>query len=243
MTTLAQITDIHIDNQVKDLAHIDPRSNFLRALDAVQKQGIQQVVFSGDIAETPAGVDWFFEQVHLRGLQYHLILGNHDLREPFLEKKELSHPAYYATSLDGFHVLFMDSAVNQVDDEQLGWLASQIEVAEQNLIIFIHHPVLDCGGSFMDKKYPLRNRDDVLAVLNKSPRPVTLFCGHYHTDEVVGYANITQHVTPSSFYQLKKYTPTPETAHEKIGYRILTIENGQYRTEVQYLTPEHLETR
>jgi Icc protein len=236
MKIIAQITDLHIDNDVDDLKHIDPRANMLAVLDAIQEQGISEIIASGDIAESREGTDWFFEQMHLRGLKYHIILGNHDLPELFTEKKVFSDSKpYYALEFEGQPVIFMDSASYRVDQEQLAWLEQQLSRLNQDVILFIHHPVLDCGGTWMDKRFPLQNRDEVVAALTKTKHKIALFCGHYHSEAIVVHENITQYVTPSTFYQLKKFSEIPAIEGDTFGYRVLTLENGNFQTEVKYL--------
>lgn len=236
MTILSQITDLHIDNDVPELKHLDSRAQALAVLDDLQRQNIEQLVITGDIAETRSGVDWFLDQLDQRGFKYRLILGNHDLTQPYVEKKLLGNPQfYYALELEGFLVLFLDSANNHVDQAQLAWLDEQLFRAEREVLIFIHHPVLDCGGTLMDQKYPLKNRDEVLQILLKTNRKLALFCGHYHMEAVIEQGKLTQYVTPSTFYQLKKYSGRPEMDSEIPGYRILSLEDGKYTTEVKYL--------
>lgn len=235
MTVLAQITDMHIDNDVTELKHLDPRANITRVLDILRLENIEALIITGDVAETYEGIDWFLEQVEDRGFQYHIILGNHDIRAPYLEKKIMAEPPYYATIMNDFLVLFMDSADNWVDPLQLAWLDEQLSHTTRDILLFIHHPVLDCGATMMDQKYPLQNRDEVLRILSKTDHAISLFCGHYHTEEVVRLGNVTQYVTPSTFYQLQKYAAKPKIDNEQIGYRILSIENGKLETEVRYL--------
>lgn len=236
MTLLAQITDLHLDQAVPELQHLDARARTLAVLDELHRQEITELLVTGDIAETRSGAEWFLEQLAQRGFQAHLILGNHDLAEVFIEKGRVGHPqAYFALEQDGFRLLFMDSASYRVDPAQLAWLTAELAQATQEILIFIHHPVLDCGQTLMDQRYPLKNRDQVLECLVQSQRKITLFCGHYHTEACLEQGLIRQYVTPAVLYQLKKYSTGLETEHETPGYRLLKLENGIYTTEVRYL--------
>lgn len=236
MTLLAQITDLHIDNEVAELQHLDARARTLAVLDELHRQKITELFVTGDIAETHSGAEWFVEQLAQRGFQARLLMGNHDLAEVYIEKGLLGYPqAYFAFEQDGFRLLFMDSANYLVDQEQLAWLATELAQAQGEVLIFIHHPVLDCGETLMDQKYPLKNRDEVLACLVQSQRKITLFCGHYHTEAVVAQGQVCQYVTPAVLYQLEKYSAGLEVEHETPGYRLLSLENGMFTTEVRYL--------
>jgi predicted phosphodiesterase len=46
----------------------------------------------------------------------------------------------------------------------------------------------------MDKKYPLKNREEVLKILTKTNQKIAIFCGHYHREEIVEERNIIQYV-------------------------------------------------
>ncbi len=237
MSIIAQITDLHIDNAIAELKLIDSRAHVLAVLDALQAQNITQLIVSGDIAETRSGTEWFLEQIRQRGFDAQIMLGNHDQPEVFVEKGVFGGPqAYYARSIAGTPVLFLDSGSYSVDAAQLAWLAGQIAQIRQDFLLFIHHPVLDCGETLMDKNYPLKNRAEVLEILASTPHKISLFCGHYHTEALIIQGNVTQYVTPSTFYQLKKYAGQLETESDAIGYRILSIENGKIETEVKYLS-------
>jgi len=239
MTLLAQITDLHIDNVDPDLiTQIDSRANALAVLDAVQQQKIKRLVLNGDIAETENGIDWFLEQIRARKFQYNLILGNHDLPQIYRDKNIFGGPqTYHAELLEGFLILFLDSGRNSIDQEQLAWIEEQLFQTDQEVLIFVHHPVLDCGNSIMDRKYPLKNRAEVLKILTKTNRKIALFCGHYHREEIVQAQNITQHLTPSTYYQIKKYAAGIELESEAVGYRVLSLKAGKYETTVKYLEP------
>jgi Icc protein len=104
-----------------------------------------------------------------------------------------------------------------------------------DIIVFIHHPILDCGNSVMDIKYPLLGRTNIIRMLVESGKRVHIFCGHYHTDFTTVFKNIIQYVTPSTLYQLKMHSEKLEIESERIGYRIININGTVIETEVKYL--------
>lgn len=240
MTIFAQITDLHIDNEDPDLKQIDTRANALAVLEVIQKQNIERLIVTGDIAESSSGMSWFLDQVNQRKFKFDLILGNHDDPQSYLENNRSGRAKpYYSVQVEGFLFLFLDSANNWIDQEQLVWIDEQLSQTKLAVLIFVHHPVLNCGDSTMDKKYPLKNREEVLKILTKANQKIAIFCGHYHREEIVEDRNIIQYVTPSTFYQIKKYSAELEVESEAIGYRILSIEHGNYETKVKYLEPGH----
>jgi Icc protein len=238
MTIYAQITDLHLDNEDPNINHLNSRANALALLNAIQEQNIERLILTGDIAETRNGVDWFLNEIDKRKFNYEVIMGNHDIEQAYIEKNIFKGTkSYYSRQSDGFLLLFLDSGENKIDQEQLDWIDEQLSHAASEVLIFVHHPVLDCGDTIMDKKYPLENRDEVLSVFTKANRKIAIFCGHYHVEEIVERGNIVQYVTPSALYQIKKYAAQIETESEAIGYRILSTDNGSYTTQVKYLEP------
>jgi 3',5'-cyclic-AMP phosphodiesterase len=235
MTIFAQITDLHIDSTDPDLKHIDSRANALAVLDVIQKQNIERIIITGDIAESANGMNWFMDQVNKRGFKFDMVLGNHDARPNMEENDPGGSKTYYAVNSESFCFLFLDSGKNWIDQDQLIWINEQLSWAKQDVLIFVHHPVLNCGDSLMDKKFPLNNREEVFKILIKTNQKIAIFCGHYHREELVEYGNIIQYVTPSTLYQIKKYAVGIEVESEAIGYRILSIDNGSYQTKVKYL--------
>jgi Icc protein len=236
MTVFAQITDLHIDTDDPDLKHVDSRANVLSVFDDIQKQNIEQIILSGDLSESKSGLSWLLNEINKRKFRYEIILGNHDDRQLYTEEKILSDTKiYYSRRSDGFLFLFLDSSENLIDPEQLVWIDEQLSHASEDVIIFVHHPVLDCGDSIMDKRFPLENREEVSKVLIKSNKKISLFCGHYHREEIVRYGNIIQFLTPSVLYQIKKYSSKIEIEGEAIGYRVLSTDNGKYETQVKYV--------
>ena len=240
MTIFAQITDLHIDNEDPDLKQIDARANALAVLEVIQKQNIERLIITGDIAESSSGMDWFLDQINQRKFKFDLILGNHDDRQAYLERNGSGNPKTYSSvQFEGFLFLFLDSGENWIDQAQLAWIDEQISQTKQDVLIFVHHPVLNCGDSTMDKKYPLKNRDEVLKILVKASQKLAIFSGHYHREEIVEARNIIQYVTPSTFCQIKKYSAELEFESGSIGYRILSIDQGNYETKVMYLEPSN----
>jgi 3',5'-cyclic-AMP phosphodiesterase len=236
MIVFAQITDLHIDTDDPDLKHVDSRANALAVLDDIQKQNIEQIILTGDLSESTSGISWLLNEIDKRKFRYEIVLGNHDDVQLYTEEKILSNTrTYYSRRSDGFLFLFLDSSENLIDPEQLVWIDEQLSHASEDVIVFVHHPVLDCGGSIMDKRFPLKNREEASKVFMKSDKRISLFCGHYHREEIVRYGNIVQFLTPSALYQIKKYSPKIEIEGEATGYRVLSVDKGKYETQVKYV--------
>ncbi len=241
MQKFALICDLHIDTADPALAHLDPRRNAVRLLDALKRDGLRKVIAMGDVSDSDEGLLWFIGELDKRGFDFSLMPGNHDVFESFRETGIVRGPtAYSAARMEGFKVLFLDTSAYSVDAEQLAWMEAELRDNHDDILLFVHHPIIDCGDTQMDRLYPLKNREKTLDAIAGRPFNVTLFCGHYHTESAVRLGNVVQFVTPSVLYQIKKHTVSPhlEIADERIGFRVLEIDGTKTATEVRYLDPE-----
>lgn len=226
---IAQITDLHLDDFLADHYRVDTRGNFDQVLADVRRRGIVDVVLTGDLGEF-SSQPWLVETLARHGVRPVLILGNHDHLEHF---RALSLTAadcrpdglYFERTLEGVQTFFLDSSSGAVGETQLTWLSARLKQGAGTAVVFVHHPVLDCGGTTADRLYALANRDAVHQALAASGRDVTLFCGHYHyaggDTRTVG--RVTQHLTPSTLVQFQRTGDTVSLDTRQIGYRLIEL--------------------
>ncbi len=224
---LAQITDIHLGHRWAQRFGVDIKRNLIMVLDDIRRRGITEVVATGDIAEEEQA-SWFFNTIREYGLSVHIVLGNHDNPQAMELNRAYLHDDhyYYKIAADEATLLFCDSRMALVDERQLYWLKNEIASSLLPVQLFIHHPVLDCDDSFMDRKHALLNRDEIVRVLKDAGKEINVFCGHYHTNDERSDGSIHQYATPSIFYQIQKQSETLERENGPIGYRIITLGDG-----------------
>jgi Icc protein len=214
MKIIAQVSDIHLGERVDVIPAVDPKVNLVSVLEDIKARGIEEIILTGDICSKDTA-DELKSMLEAYGLKYSFVLGNHD---------EMEAVGFYSFITEGRTCLVLDSSRGTIDSTQLGWLEKELQQAESSdIVIFIHHPILDCG-SLMDKLYPLLNREDVEALINNSGKTAYVFCGHYHSEDFRIKGSIRQYVTPSAFYQLKPYGERLEIDDIPIGYRIITFD-------------------
>ncbi|HVK97541.1 MAG TPA: metallophosphoesterase [Flavisolibacter sp.] len=236
MRTIAYITDVHLDEPFILLNGAHPRENWKKILDDVRNRQIKEVVFGGDIGEK-ISIPSFFQS--LADFEWKITLGNHDKYSDVIEYfKEFSvdgSELFYAIDDDNFRYIFMDSSSDQISQNQLQWLSEQL-VTDKKLILFIHHPVLEVD-TYVDAKYPLKNRIDVISILHTSNKKCLLFCGHYHTEDERSNGNIKQFITPAASYQITKHTDSLRMDTSSFGYRIINIhDDGRIDSQVILFT-------
>ena len=143
---------------------------------------------------------------------------------------------YFSTTLAGLQseCIFLIPAPEEIGESQLEWLRRQVSESSEPLIVFIHHPILDCGNTVVDRFYPLKNRDAVRQVLSAAKREITIFCGHYHYRDFkeIREGQLCQFVTPSTAWQIKPYGEKIEPDNSYVGYREIWMENDQLQTAV-----------
>lgn len=231
---IAHITDTHIDDPTALERGIDPRKNLKAVLEHIVDNGIDEIVFTGDIG-MPGTYSWVFKQVSCYSPGFRLTLGNHDELAEALQHYSNTKSAgkdglYYAYEDDVYKYIYMDSSAGEISNTQLQWLESEATTLKK-IILFIHHPVLGFNTG-MDKIYPLQNRDSVNEIFQQCKQEVTLFCGHYHMPDKRTDRKITQYITPAVSFQVNKNSPVIDINVASFGYRIITLTGDSVRTRL-----------
>lgn len=227
-----QLSDLHLDDPDTIRLGVDTRHQFERLIQSISHKKIKELIFTGDIAEATA-IDYFFKRLSQHGFQLeniHMVYGNHD--SPELFSQYITRPLYYDKPLNDCHLLFIDTHNGYVDEIQLEWIKQVLSFATKPIVAFSHYPILDCGNTFMDRKYPLKNREVLCDLFEKCHQPVHLFCGHYHTTHVQSGNHVMQYICPSGFVQIKQQADDYEIESKAVGYRMVKLVNHQVITEV-----------
>ncbi|CAM1370446.1 Icc protein [Tenacibaculum sediminilitoris] len=230
---IAHITDSHLDEKLPKENKISTRNRLSNVLQDILKQGIKEIVCTGDIGENNS-LDFFFTQCN--GFNLSVTLGNHDsLRkvQKYLNYEKTKEPnkLYYSRQELHRKYIYLDSSSGQIDNSQFAWLKREL-VSSTPIIIFIHHPILGLPLK-VDEIGCLRNREDVLSLLSIQPYMITIFCGHYHMDSFISYKNIEQYITPAVSFQIKSSSCSIKIDSETYGYRIIHIDNNKVTSKTQ----------
>jgi Icc protein len=228
MTKIAYLTDTHLDEPAPRRHGADTRSNFEKVAAAIDELQPDLVIFGGDMG-TADSHRYFFDRFKTEVL---VVAGNHDFPQelaPNIRQPLTDGELFYAMNLDGHLLIFLDSSTDVVSGAQLDFLEQQISKAT-SVCLFIHHPVLRVP-SVVDDKYPLKNRDEVKRILLDSGAPVSVFCGHNHTEHETFEENITQYMTPAVSYQILKNEPRVIADVSYTGFRIIGLD-GDIQTRV-----------
>lgn len=245
--TIAYLTDAHLGQKVvfegvngsnKMTYHFEPdehKNNLKVIFDDITKRGITEVIFGGDIG-TGETIKWFFDQIREYKFNLLTVLGNHDT---FLEvnkyhKNDLvkgEHEMNYVHEDTELKYIYLDSSANAVSAAQQNWLEKELNTSK-NIIIFIHHPVLDIDTPLDKIGAALKGKDELKNLLQKSDKEITVFCGHYHMDDEKTAKNIRQFLTPAASYQIDKQAENVTVNQTTFGYRLIEINKDQVSSQV-----------
>ncbi len=240
---IIQITDIHIAPLgAETILNIDVWGQFQRVLAEAKTFQPDWVVITGDLCyqEGDVGVyHWIRTQLEETGLNYQVIAGNHDdalmMATVFgLPKSPETNESFYALSFDMGQIIFLDTAQKVLSARQWTWFYQQLRAPTPSLIM-MHHPPVLAQTYFMDTHHSFLQRAEFAQALAAAPKPIAIFCGHYHIDRTILKDDFRVFITPSSMAQIdgtqKEYT----LDHLRPGFRIIDWDGKNLSTEVRWL--------
>jgi 3',5'-cyclic-AMP phosphodiesterase len=248
---VAHFTDTHLgqklvmggtiagDKMRYDDAPEEHKDHLRSVLDDIARRGISDVIFGGDIG-TNKSVLGFFELLNGCNFTTSIILGNHDTYGNVAPHCGVGVHAVqgkmcFSDSDGHLKRIFLDTSDNTVGDDQLAWLARELEGAS-NVALFLHHPILEINTPLERSGAALRDRDKIKLLLASTDCEIAVFCGHYHMIDEARDASIRQFVTPAVSYQIIKQSDRPRVDTSTYGYRILEIDGAEITSEVVLLT-------
>ena len=239
------LSDLHLTfkNQLTNQG-FDVNAQFIKILDHLKTLDIDHLIILGDICYQEGEFeiyDWFFDELDALGRPFDLISGNHDNPEMIIQI--LDQPTvhtydkeiFYAKELGNRYCIFLDTSQYELKGQQLEWLKDKLYQNEKDLIIFMHHPPCNGKVAFMDSKYFLINRTEILRLFDSQDYKIDFFSGHYHVDKTLTYNNTSIHICPSPFFTINQKNIEFEIEHQKPCYQILELVDDDIKLESFYL--------
>lgn len=243
---ILQLSDLHFPAPLEALPEpCGSREEYLERLGSMLEEvDSDLVVLTGDLAmDVPS--DEVYATLRDRfcsaGRPVVAIPGNHDvggsLARHFPPPRHAAPgPDHsFAATFGAHRLLFLDSAPGVVSARSLRWLGEQVAGSGSRVDLFVHHPPLLAGVPFMDRNYPLENRDEVMAVLERCPDGAAVFCGHYHTARDVLRGRVAVHIAPSTYFQLDPEQEELVIVSHRPACRLIELDRDGYRTWVREL--------
>lgn len=241
MLRIAQITDLHLNEEGTEPLGLDNRARFLSVLNAARATQPDLYFLTGDFSmDKPdrAAIEWLREQLRDLGAPVHILSGNHDntpmLREVFNYPNSTDDTLDYTFSLHDLDVIAMDSGAGEMRPNQLAWLQQQL-IRASRPVLFIHHPPLPVGSRFMDRKHSLRNHQPLLDLLTSMEQPIPIFCGHCHAALCTKYRNLTINVAPPTSFFIDPLSEEFRQLDLPPAYQLIEYEDERYSVMPQYV--------
>lgn len=240
---IAQLTDLHIGETEINMYGSPVRKQFLTVLDNLTKYPLDAIILSGDLAAFQgelSSYQWIKEKLKEITCPIYICAGNHDDLNNLQQVFDLN-PAYFHK--DGYYFkaciknhwcFFLDTSSYFLSNNQLEWLKQQDQALNEEVLLFMHHPPLNCGCKFMDAKYPLKNISESWSVIKQLKNINYIFCGHYHTEKTVIKDGKTVFLTPSTVAQFDSQTIDISISHRNPSWRIIEWNGETMRTFVEY---------
>lgn len=219
MTTIAQISDLHIVEPGQLIeGKVDTFACLITVIDRINALSTPPdlVIASGDLVDHGRVSEYQRLKTALDRLSmpYYLIPGNHDDRaslrmvfgdSPALPAAKTGH-LQYAIELAELRVLCLDSLDAGKESgwlciDRLDWLHDQLAASAKPAMIFLHHPPFDCGIAGMDA-IKLGNPGALADVLAEHAHIIALACGHVHRSVFTQWAGIPSCICPSPAHQI-----------------------------------------
>jgi len=197
MRKLLVLTDLHITPESETIIGLDPAARLRKVLEhaAAHHADADRLILTGDLTNSGTAIEYDRLARNLQTLPWPVtyLLGNHDRRAGFCQRFPEA-----AVDADGFVQTVVDLpealliCLDTLDeggepkqsgflcDTRLDWLKSALTgAADRDVIVFLHHPPFLTGFGGMDS-IGLRNRSELLAMLNAHGRVRLIVAGHIH---------------------------------------------------------------
>ena len=188
------LTDPHLVDPARLLYGVDPRARLRLAVADINAHhgDAAFVVLTGDLTHWGQTVGYAALAEVLAGLAMpcHLVLGNHDRRDRFVEvfprtpRDENGFVQYTVATPEGTLVILDTNGAADgsgiLCERRLGWLASTLANTEGPLFLAMHHPPFDTGIDAMDAIGLVQKPAFTAVIEPHRARIRHLFFGHLH---------------------------------------------------------------
>lgn len=242
-TRIIQISDMHLNLDEQLTFGANGNQQFLQALEAATSLDPSAIVLSGDFClDKPDDLIYPWVKTHLQktNIPYYAIAGNHDdsrqLANVFHPKELKNRELYYAKRIGGHFIVFLDSSAGRFSRTQWLWLEEQINLVDEPIHIFMHHPPVYAGAPHMDNHHAFIDQEQFIDLMNRLKRPLHVYSGHYHSARYIQHKNINIHIAPSTLFQINPYTLEFNLESTTAGFQVIDIEENRVATSIYWLT-------
>ncbi len=247
---IVQITDPHLRKEANGrLLGMDTRSSLNAVLQLIKERHAKPdiVLATGDLAQDGSIEAYrsFKEQVDFFDCPVFWFSGNHDNREVMTEVAGDSGALEKVVRMGRWQFIFLDSLLEgkvygHLAESELALLETALsERPDLHTVVCFHHHPIDIGSEWLDN-IGLKNRDRLLALIDRFANVRCLLWGHIH-QEIDQYRNdVRLLATPSTCVQFMPKSKDFAVDSLAPGYRWLPLNaDGSINTGVE--RADHIE--
>lgn len=226
---LIAISDPHLPSFNESIANFDANNNFLKAISIIRNKQFDMLLILGDVAYKKANKHSY--QLLFNGLStvsqnIYCLPGNHDEWEvmyKIMHTRIQNTTGSFEHSFASTPFLFLDSSSGIMPIQFIEKFLQKHK--NQAVCLCAHHPVVPTQAQYMEQRYALHNRQEVLDLLETHSAPITVISGHYHCSTESLHKNIRQIVVPSLLYQIP-LTAKKFAIDNRFGFCEITVGNN-----------------
>lgn len=233
------ISDIHLPAHDEIISHFDANNNLAAAINNIRNRQFDALLVLGDIAyKTPNehSYQMFFNELQKIKQPVYCLPGNHDswkLLQKNLNSAIENSESNFETTFNNTPFLFLDSSKGKMPIERIKTFLQKHP--NQAVFLCAHHPALPTKAKYMEQRYALRNRKEIVQELENHAAPVTIISGHFHCFTESTQSNIRQIIVPSLLYQIP-FNITRFAIDKRFGFCEISLsENSQCQVDVFWL--------
>ncbi|WP_024905398.1 phosphodiesterase [Robbsia andropogonis] len=239
MTTIAQISDVHV--RPKGVLYqnvVDSNAMLAEAIDRLNRltPAPDFVLITGDLTDEGTHEEYEMLRELLAPLKHPFAVmpGNHDdrdnLRRAFADHTYLpvEGPLHFALDIGDVRLLALDTSVpelhhGELDHSDLAWLGRELDLcSDRPALVAMHHPPFATGISYLDL-YGLHDAERFEHVIAMHPHVDRVIAGHVHRLMQTRLGGVPVITCPSTVTQIALRTePDAEPASylEPAGYML-----------------------
>lgn len=211
-----QVTDLHIVPRGGVLQGLNPMERLSACIEDINRQckDVSFCIFTGDLVHGGEREAYAVLRECLEDLDvgYHLMLGNHDRRAPFLEifpdsPTDENGFLQFQKETDNGRFIFMDTldegnSAGAYCEKRRQWLTRRLREANPDPVyLFMHHPPFDIGIPSLDR-IKLDDTAKFAAALENPAAVRHLFLGHVHRPVSGSWRGIPFSALPGTNHQV-----------------------------------------
>ena len=247
---VVQISDLHIVDPGEKLGQIDSLQRLNQAIEHINIHHSDAAfcAVTGDIADTasPLAYQQAKKALDRLSVPYHVIIGNHDLRHPFLQSFSSTQTEHGFVNYRIEHAdkvfIFLDTVKENHDhgeqcQQRKQWLKSELNKvgADRPIYIFMHHPPFGVNIPNIDS-IMLEDPESFFHLIKEHPVKY-IFFGHIHRPS----NGVWHHIPYSSnrsigHYQLCAYKTDEDGCpmnEESPMYSVISFFENQVHIDLQ----------